>query len=80
VEGQAGASGDAAVRVDVDAPSEVRRGLCEGAQPEVGGGVSAVHPIELGPVAWAAIGVAQALVAAVILGLWQRQRAPHGAP
>lgn len=41
---------------------------------------SAVHPIELGPVAWAAIGVAQALVAAVILGLWQRQRAPHGAP
>lgn len=36
---------------------------------------SAVHPVELGPVAWAVIGVAQILVGAVILAVWHRRRA-----
>lgn len=36
---------------------------------------SAVHPVELGPVAWAVIGVAQILAGAVILAVWHRRRA-----
>ncbi|MDO5669642.1 MAG: CPBP family intramembrane metalloprotease [Corynebacterium sp.] len=38
---------------------------------------SAVHPLDLGTVAWVMLGVAQLLVGAVILALWHRRRAPH---